>query len=161
MDPLIIDNGQLAEELRRLAEEENRSVTEILADLLEQYRSAKSEPELEIDPQELARAVRQDAYERARRYWRETGNQERLALTDEELAEQFWLFDSQGVPRLKSEMGQVDIPEKSLYRLGEALQNLNYRSGRSDIAARSQHILRTEFADDLIRRMNRHDPDAE
>ncbi len=88
MDPLIIDNGQIAQELRRLAEAENRSVTDLLADLLEQYRSTKSEPELDVDPQELARAVRQDAYERARHYWRETGNVERLALTDEELDEQ-------------------------------------------------------------------------
>lgn len=161
MDPLVIDNGQIAQELRRLAEAENRSVTDLLADLLEQYRSSKSEPDLDVDPQELAQAVRQDAYERARRYWRETDHTERLALTDEDLDDQFWLFDPQGVPRLKSEMGQVQIPEKSLYRLGEVLENLHYRSGRSDIAARSQHILRTEFADYLLRRMNRPAPDAE
>src|SRR3990172_3860583 len=103
MDPLIIDNGQIAQELRRLAEEENRSITDLLADLLDQYRSAKAEAWLEIDPDELVHRVRQDAYERARRYWRETGHEERLALTDQELDEQFWLFDPQGIPRLKSE----------------------------------------------------------
>ncbi len=161
MDPLIIDDGQLAQELRHLAAEQNRSVTDLLADLLENYRAARADFDPEIDPQALAQTVRQNAYERARRYWRETGNAERLALTDEELDEQFWLFDPQGIPRLKSEMAQVEIPQKSLYRLGEALENLHYRSGRSDMAARSQQILRTEFADYLLRRMNRPAPDAE
>lgn len=160
MGPLIIDNGQVAEELRRLAQEENRSVMDVLADLIEQYRSAKVEAWLEADPDQLIRRVRQDAYERARRYWRETGHAERLALTDEDLDQQFWLFDPQGIPRLKSEKGQVEIPGNSLYRLGEALEQLHYRSGRADTAARSQHILRTEFADYLTRRMNRPNSDA-
>ena len=40
-------------------------------------------------------------------------NQTRLALTDEALDEQFWLIDQDGIPRLKSEEGTIDLPPDS------------------------------------------------
>jgi len=38
----------------------------------------------------------------------------RLALTDRELDEQFWLIDHDGIPRLKTEQNQVQLPPDAL-----------------------------------------------
>jgi hypothetical protein len=50
----------------------------------------------------------------ARAYWEKVGDSERLALTDAELDAQFWLIDHEGIPRLKSEMGTVELPPDPL-----------------------------------------------
>jgi hypothetical protein len=69
--------------------------------------------------QQLTRTqkIRRQAYEMAREYWREVGDQERLALTDEELDEQFWVIDHEGIPRLKSEQDKVQLPEHPLAKI--------------------------------------------
>lgn len=161
MAGLTIDNEDLSRKLREIAESEGRSIEDLLGEFVEHYHESHQDDSPAEDSDTLVRQVRRKFYDRARRYWREVGDTERLALTNEQLDEQFWLFDQDDVPRLKSEMGQVEIPEGSLYRLGEALEQLNYRSGRSDTAERSTEILRTEFADYIRRRMNRPDPDAQ
>ncbi|MHB8629404.1 MAG: hypothetical protein ACYDBJ_23120 [Aggregatilineales bacterium] len=48
-------------------------------------------------------------YQRAREYWRRVGDTERLALTNAQLDQQFWLL-SEGVPYLKSDQSKVEIP---------------------------------------------------
>jgi hypothetical protein len=93
-------------------------------------------------------------YGRARRYWARVGDAERLALTDADLDEQFWLFDADGIPRLKSEQGMIDIPENSLYRLGEAAEAFGAAFGPGDVVERSREILNTEFADYLVKRLS-------
>jgi hypothetical protein len=48
------------------------------------------------DKQEIltkTQKIRRKFYPVARRYWKEVGDEERLALTDEELDEQFWVID--------------------------------------------------------------------
>lgn len=162
MEPIIIDNQRLVDALRRAAKEENRSIDDVLDEMLQAREAAKPAPRPSAEEQQaMVHKVRLQAYEEARRYWRETGNEERLALTDEQLDEQFWLFDADGVPRLKSEMDQVEILDGSLYRLGEAMKKVGFRSGRSDIASRSKDILRAEFADHIQRRTHKRNQHGE
>jgi len=115
---------------------------------MNQYRRRK----LDKPNEDAVRQVRLRAYARARRYWQAAGDAERLALTDAELDEQFWLIDYEGVPRLKSEQGTIDIPPDSLLRLGEIADQADFRSGQTDISGRSREILNTEFVDYLINR---------
>ncbi len=160
MPQIVIDNQSLAQQLNNIARRENKSVEEIISNLLKRYQSTDQQDDNQFDPDELVRRVQLAAYERAREYWKKVGDEDRLALTDKELDEQFWLFDPNGVPRLKSEMDRVTIPDDSLYRLGEALDRAGFRSGRSDIASRSREILHDEFADYLLDRMNGQENDA-
>jgi hypothetical protein len=89
-------------------------------------------------------------YERARRYWREQGDP-RADLTDEDLNAQFWFFDPEGVPRLKSDPVDPTPPPGSLAALAESAKRLDFHSGEPDIAQRSREILETEFTDHLLR----------
>jgi hypothetical protein len=62
---------------------------------------------------------------------------ERLALTDEQLDEQFWCIDPQGIPRLKSDQEKVRLPQDGLLAMlenvwqdnpsGEVEEPINYR----------------------------------
>lgn len=149
---LIIDSA-LADELKEIAQQENRSLDDILKHMLASYRREQSPVAPEIPdfpprpawsltdddievPDDIkdvegyraaARMIAPKLYDKARAYWRKVGDQERLALTDEELDKQFWLFDMNGVPRLKSEKGSVYIPPDPL----EALVGL-FDSGVTD-----------------------------
>lgn len=89
-------------------------------------------------------------YERARRYWHEQGDP-RADLTDVDLNDQFWFFDADGVPRLKSDPVDPTPPPGSGVALAESAERLGYRSGKFDIAERSREILHTEFVDHLLR----------
>jgi hypothetical protein len=123
------------------------------ARLVEYVQQARA-PQITPPPEGMTvRDVMLRVYARARRYWASVDDAERLALTDAELDEQFWLFDADGIPRLKSEQGTIDIPENSLYHAGEVAERIAYRSGRSDVAERSREILNTEVAEHLRRRM--------
>jgi len=70
-------------------------------------------------------------------------------MTDEQLDEVFWLFDAGGIPRLKSEQGEVVLPEFSLHRAGRVLSSAGFCSGQTDIRMRSRQILNDEYADYL------------
>lgn len=145
------------EEIIRLAERLTDQERRALVEYLQKSEGERSFP----TPEEQVRAVRRRAYEDARRYWRETGDEARFALTDDQLDEQFWLFDGEGIPRLKSDEGTFELRDDSLYRLGEALESAGFASGETDIAERSREILNTEYAEYLIRRMERQDHDAD
>lgn len=95
---------ELAEQLEEFARRENRSPEDVLKSMFADYIP---KPPVEAADNDL-RALNSRLYERARRYWREVGNQARLALTDEQLDEQFWLFDQDDIPRLKSDEGQFE-----------------------------------------------------
>lgn len=98
---------------RRLADraqQHNQSVEEYLWSVL-----GEDEPQDQPAPMpDWEREMRRKLYKLARDYWREVGNPERLALTDDDLDEQFWLFDHEGIPRLKSEQGTIDLPPDPL-----------------------------------------------
>ena len=112
----------LAEKLRTIAEREHRPVADVIETMIHKYDAPPSEslpplPTLgeilaEMDPpqQALYREFRQKLYVIAREYWQRTGNQERLALTDGQLDDQFWLIDHEDIPRLKSEYGTITLP---------------------------------------------------
>jgi len=107
MANLIIDE-QLAERLAQVAERQHKPVEDVLreaVDLLEAKAADSLTPE-----QQMYRKI----YSIARRYWREHNNADRLALTDEQLDEQFWLIDPDGIPRLKSEEGTFYLPPDPL-----------------------------------------------
>jgi hypothetical protein len=158
--PLIIDDPTLAAQIQSLAAQEQRSVTEVLSAMLTQYRPPRPAPALPSS-EEMARQVRLHAYREARAYWEHNGDTARAALTDAQLDEQFWLFDGDGIPRLKSEQDQVELAPSSLHRGGKILASADFHSGQTDIGMRSREILRTEYADYIIARMNRplHDDD--
>ncbi|MBN2305160.1 MAG: hypothetical protein JXQ72_11815 [Anaerolineae bacterium] len=101
--------------------------------------------------------VNRRMYERARRIWREMGDTARTGLSDAEMAEQFWLFDAEGIPRLKSDQGEVEIPPDSFLMIGAEARRAGIDTGQSDIADRSREILETEFADYLLARMEDND----
>lgn len=101
-DLLVRDD--LVMRLRDLAHSENRLVDEVLETLLDQYQP-------QISPE---RQLRLKLYVLARTYWQQIGDQERLALTDAQLDEQFWLIDPEGIPRLKSDQRAVELPPDPL-----------------------------------------------
>jgi hypothetical protein len=154
----------LFERLRDLAQRHNRRVEEIAAELLEQSllqaESTTPTPSVSETAYEAAlREIRPKIYAKARRYWQETGNAERLALTDSELDEQFWLIDPDGIPRLKSEQGTIELPPDPLLIIAEAAEEAGLRSEQGDISARSRELLETDYPGYLMRRMRGQDND--
>jgi hypothetical protein len=154
VDRIVIDDAELARRIQGIARQERRSVPEVLTSMVSQYQPQKSKDDLP-DAEELARRVRLGAYRRARAYWQESGDEERAALTDEQLDEVFWLFDGDGTPRLKSDHDLVEFPPGSLYVAGRILASADYHSGQSDISSRSREILDSEFADYILSRSDR------
>ena len=117
------------------------------------------ENKFEVD--EAIKAMRRKLYARARRYWQSVGDEARLKLTDDDLDEQFWLIDPEGIPRLKSEEGTIELPENPLLKIARMAEANDFRSIDSNVVERSREILNTEFPEYLMRRMRGQDPDAE
>jgi hypothetical protein len=128
MADLTISND-LADQLKALAESEQRSVEATIRSMLDHYVSEtqpqadQADPLLKAIPPdvenkatylEALREMRPKLYRKARDYWQRVGDHERLALTDRELDEQFWLIDPDGVPRLKSDQAFVILPHDPL-----------------------------------------------
>ena len=159
-DQLVIEDSKLANKLQQIAEQEHRSIEEVLFSMVTQYRPRSIVDEMP-DAEEMARLVRLAAYEQARAYWGQLGNPKRAEMTDEQLDEEFWLLDADGIPRLKADKSEVKLPEASLYCAGQVLLSAGFRSGKTDISARSREILDDEFTDYLLSRMNQptDDPD--
>ncbi len=110
----VVISGKLAERLQRIAQQKQRPVEDVLENALDLVENAISETGTAALDYEAVRQVNAKLYEIARTYWRRVGDQERLALTDDELDEQFWLIDHEGIPHLKSEQGTVDLPPDPL-----------------------------------------------
>ncbi|MBC7811357.1 MAG: hypothetical protein H7175_09425 [Burkholderiales bacterium] len=105
-DMTLPDN--LAVQLTEIARREQRSPEAVLETMFAQYQNVAASDDLEAEDQELEQ-LRGKFYTRARDYWRRVGDEERLALTDKQLAEQFWLFDQDDIPRLKSDAGSFEL----------------------------------------------------
>jgi plasmid stability protein len=125
----------LAERLRAIAEREHRSPEDALRSVLTYYE-AHTQPAVaqNADVQAALLRMRPKLYERARRYWQQTGDAERLKLTDEQLDEQFWLFDEQGVPRLKSDQAAIPVQNDPLVEIAEMALSQGWGSEREDIS---------------------------
>jgi hypothetical protein len=113
-DMTLPDN--LAVQLAEIARREQRSPEEVLEAMFAQYqRGAVSTATSSAQGEEI-QELRRRFYTRARDYWRSVNNEQRLALTDEQLDEQFWLFDQDDIPRLKSDEGQFELLPNPLLR---------------------------------------------
>jgi hypothetical protein len=148
---------ELAERLRDIARRENRSVADVLQSWLERYAPPLPSPGDETKKQEAIRRVRLKTYERARRYWRQVGDSERLALTDEQLDEQFWLIDHHGIPRLKSEQGTIELPPDPLMMMAEAAEKAGLSSDYTDLSERADEYMRSSWPEYLAHKWRRND----
>jgi hypothetical protein len=146
----------LLRRLEQAAVQRDLSPADLLDQLLRPYESPGVEPEKVA---EEVRRVMLRIYDRARKYWREQ-HDPRARLTDEEMDDQFWLIDYDGIPRMKSEQGMVDVPPSGLEILAELGREANLPFGRHDIVENSREILNEEFANYLLNRTER-DYDAE
>jgi hypothetical protein len=153
MFTIHIQDEQLAQRLRQIAERENRPVEDVLRTLVEQYPGeVSSEPDIR-EASEAVKRVLRNAYAKARRYWQSVGDTAKAALTDEELDEQFGMFDEESIPRLKSELKSLEPPVGSLAYAAKIAREANIRTGNPIDAARADDILNEEFADYLLNRM--------
>jgi hypothetical protein len=110
---------KLAERLKQIAARQQRPVEMVLEELIDKYDDPLYDavPEDIEDKESYVKAlhvVRPKLYAIAREYWQKVGDQARLALTDKELDEQFWLIDPSGIPRLKTEQGTIELPTDPL-----------------------------------------------
>jgi hypothetical protein len=151
---LVIHDEQLVKQLQERAEREHRPVEEMLKAWIAE-RPALTAPKPEQS--EAVRRVRAKAYAKARKYWESIGDIAKAALTDDELDEQFGVFDEEGIPRLKSELKSLEPPVGSLAYAAKLAREANIRTGASDIAARADDILSEEFGDYLLKRMRGED----
>jgi hypothetical protein len=104
------------------------------------------------------RRDRTKLYAQARAYWREINDTERLSLTDEQLDEQFWCFDSQSIPRLKSDQDKVILPPDGLLAMAEASEREGFSAPEPEIDYRQ--ILNQEFPEYLRKRMQDGDDNS-
>lgn len=159
-DPLVIENAELAQQLMHIAKQEQRSIEEVIFSMVTQYRPQPAATEIP-ETEDMARSVRLVAYQQARAYWRQFGNAHLAEMTDEQLDEVFWLFDADGIPRLKADKNDVKLPESSLHHAGEVMRSARFRSGQKDISTRSRDILNDEFATYLLSRMKQSTDESE
>ncbi|MCD4684396.1 MAG: hypothetical protein K8S97_00480 [Anaerolineae bacterium] len=125
-----------------------------------QARARLSSATTEADDYYSLAQVNHRIYERARHYWHAAGLAAQSQLSDADLDEQFWGFDRDGIPRLKSEITDTTPPPGSLAALAAATKQHEFVSGDPTISARSREILESEFADYLRKRTTTEDNDA-
>lgn len=147
---ITLHDEQLVRQLEAMARQENRSVEDVIKSMVEQRSAVPTETK---DSDEAVRRARRSIYKLAREYWQEEGDAAKLALTDEELDEQFGAFDEEGIPRLKSELKSLEPPPGSLAYAAKIFEEADFHSGQPDWAARSEDILKEHFAEDLLNRM--------
>jgi|FLYN01.1.fsa_nt_gi predicted CopG family antitoxin len=146
----------VAEQLRELARRENRSVGDVLKTLLARCTPSPATTSPAPSDEEGVRRVILKTYARARRYWEKVGDKERLALTDEELDEQFWLIDPDGIPRLKSEQGTIAISPNPLLMMAEAAEKAGWSSDYTDLSEHADEFMRATWPDHLRRKWERN-----
>jgi hypothetical protein len=128
MNKLVIEiqDEAVIETLLRRAAAEHTPVATVVEHMLQESLRMQQDTAAEFAHESTAssaipsvREILDRHYARARAYWESVGDTDKALMTDAQLDEQFWLFDGDGIPRLKSEQGTVEIPEESSIRLGE------------------------------------------
>ncbi len=155
MSIIEIHDEEFARWLQQTAEQQNRSVEDVLKTKTK-YPAETSTPAEKRDPSEGVMRVRRKAYAKARRYWQSVGDSAKAALSDEELDEQFQWFDEEDIPRLKSELDSLEPPPGSGAYTAKIAKEADIRFGTTIDARRADDILNDEFADYLINRVNGH-----
>lgn len=89
---------------------------------------------------EVVQRVRRKAYAKARQYSQSVGAASKATLSDEELDDQFGVFDEEGIPRLKSELNSLDPPVGSLAYPAKMACEANINT-RSPVDASRAHTL--------------------
>ena len=111
MMQIELHDTELIRRLKNLIERDHKSAEEVLKIYIPDLPDLAPVPQL--DPDEAVRIYRRSLYADVRAYWRENGDSERAALTDEQLDEQFWGVDQDGIPRLYEDEGKFEIPPSS------------------------------------------------
>jgi hypothetical protein len=175
---------EIERKLLSIAKQEQRTPEEILAEMVEQRYAPNHQPYPRVTPpdppprpassltdedievadyireedkdkfRQAEREIRPKLYRIARRYWKEVGDTERLALTDEELDKQFWLIDHEGVPRLKSEKDQVTLLPDSLLEMAKQAYLEGRGSGRTDISEHFDEVLKETVKEKRLQRQD-------
>jgi hypothetical protein len=141
----------LVQRLQQIASQEHRRLDEIVETMLDRYDpSVTSELVLE----EERRQDRLRIYERARRYWRQHSDV-RQQLSNEDLDEQFWVIDPDGIPRLKDEQSNIELPADPFVRMLEMAESDPTVQWRSMSGPEStKEVLNREYTDHLLARLN-------
>ncbi len=156
---LVIHDEQLAKDLQKIAEREQRPVEDILKSMVAQYPPLIGENPTKTELSEAVKRVWRKAYAKARAYWESVDDTAKSALTDDELDEQFGRFDEEGIPRLKPELKTLEPPPGSLAYAAKIAETSQLNSGKSDLARRSKEILDQFFADDILKHARGEDAD--
>jgi hypothetical protein len=151
---LVIHDEQLAQQLQKIAERENRPVEDVLKAMVAQY---PTEAPIRNDRSEAVKRVRRKAYTKARQYWQSVNDSAKASLSDDALDEQFGRFDEEGIPRLKSELSSLEPPVGSLAYAAKIAREANIHTHNPVDASQADEILNTEFADYLLKRMRGED----
>ena len=141
-------SAALIEQLEETARRKNRSVESLITLLLSEHKTQQISGD-STDRQNALRESRFKLYDVARRYWKKAADP-RQHMTNDELEEQFWLFDQDGIPRLKSEQGTIDVPESSLQSIVDSINNNPdvWSFGKANLTPeRIREIMKTEFVD--------------
>jgi hypothetical protein len=113
---IVIENEALIKRIQALVEREHKTVDEVL----ETYLPVSDDNRMVDEPYTL-----DQMYTQARRYWDDQSMMARAELTDQELDEQFWGFDPDGIPRLKSDEGLFEVAESSALDWARAAGSIN------------------------------------
>jgi len=141
----------LVQRLQQIAQREHRRLDEIVENLLNWY-----------DPTVTSKTVLEDErrqdrlriYERVRSHWRHAGDP-RQYLSNEDLDEQFWVIDPDGVPRLKDEQSNIELPTDPLLQMLEmAESDLTVQWQSMSSTESTKEILNREYTDHLLARLN-------
>jgi hypothetical protein len=153
-----IHDEQLARRLQQIVEREKRPVEDIIRTLVDKYPEVTPAETSKPDKSEAVKRVRRKAYVKARQYWESVGDSAKAALTDDELDEQFGVFDEEGIPRLKSEMKSLEPPVGSLAYAAKVIREMGgIRTGGTLDVTQADDILNEEFADYLLKRRRGED----
>ncbi|MDX2078858.1 MAG: hypothetical protein SFZ02_20660 [bacterium] len=163
-----IHDADLIQKLQAIAQSENRPVEAVLKSMIHYYPhvtapAVNDAPQTPVDDDYNERQdpdvryIYLRAYKEAREYWRAEGNMARANMTDMEMDEQFGAFDEDGIPRLKHELpSESPPPVGSLAYALKIIQEMGgVKGGELIDPEKIDDILREEFADYLIQRMNR------
>lgn len=153
-----VHDEELARQLRHIAERENRPVEDVLKTLVAHYPAEEATKAVKPNKSEGEKRIRRKAYAKARQYWQSIGDSAKAALSEEELDEQFGVFDEEGIPRLKSELKSLEPPIGSLAYAAKVVREIGgiQTNGSLDVS-RTDDILAEEFADYLLKRKRGED----
>lgn len=143
---IIIQDEELIKRLENAAQRQQQSVEEMLKALLERYTEPSPTAET-IDRQQRIRKIKASGYARE--------NFHHANLSDHELDALFWGFDEDGIPYLKSEVDEANLPRNALLKLVQNAQQEEIALDSTITARRSRDILKEDFADYLLTRTRR------